>query len=404
MEPEIIYERDIYKSYMKLSADREQNLDERILLAKKLDGVLSVKKCFFQEKGQYWYDISGKQALDVYCKVNELGIELLEKLILQICNQLEVLEWNLIREECLFLRPDLVFLGGAENEIFFTVYPAKKGDIHRELRDFLEFVLTKVDHEDTQAVYVAYAVYETILRGDYQIADLKKRILENRMDNRINNRMERKEESENKEFAEFLEESEQPEKSEKPEESEQPKKSEKPEQSELKIKIQNIQSFQDWENILEEILKKIREKMVEILEKVKIEIPGFKENEPEIVYPNEPEEVSLPTNIHPTTCLSMLKDDVRGILLPEDGSGTAFLIGKEMCIIGKSPDVRMQIERDTVSQVHAKIEWNEDGYYIEDMNSTNGTYVNGEMLNYKESRKLHPNDQICFADVKYRFQ
>ena len=42
-------------------------------------------------------------------------------------------------------------------------------------------------------------------------------------------------------------------------------------------------------------------------------------------------------------------------------------------------------------------------YYIEDLNSTNGTFVNDEPLAYKERRKLNSNDMIRFADVRYRF-
>ena len=56
-----------------------------------------------------------------------------------------------------------------------------------------------------------------------------------------------------------------------------------------------------------------------------------------------------------------------------------------------------------ISQFHAKIEWMDDVYYIEDTNSTNGTYVNDTLLNYKEKRELTPGDSIRFADVKYRF-
>lgn len=58
---------------------------------------------------------------------------------------------------------------------------------------------------------------------------------------------------------------------------------------------------------------------------------------------------------------------------------------------------------DTVSRIHAKITKEEDSYYIEDMNSTNGTYCNGELLNYKEKTLLQKNDRIAFAKELYRF-
>ena len=42
-------------------------------------------------------------------------------------------------------------------------------------------------------------------------------------------------------------------------------------------------------------------------------------------------------------------------------------------------------------------------FYIEDLNSTNGTFVNDEVLAYKEKKLLKSNDIVRFADVKYRF-
>ena len=80
-----------------------------------------------------------------------------------------------------------------------------------------------------------------------------------------------------------------------------------------------------------------------------------------------------------------------------------FEIGEGSCILGKNPKVKLYLNRETVSQFHAKFDYFDHNYYIEDMNSTNGTFVNDEMLNYKEKRVLAPGDVLRFADVKYRF-
>ena len=66
-------------------------------------------------------------------------------------------------------------------------------------------------------------------------------------------------------------------------------------------------------------------------------------------------------------------------------------------------DINMLIQADTISQLHARIDHDGETYYIEDLNSTNGTFVNDEPLAYKERRKLNSNDMIRFADVRYRF-
>ena len=45
----------------------------------------------------------------------------------------------------------------------------------------------------------------------------------------------------------------------------------------------------------------------------------------------------------------------------------------------------------------------EDGYYIEDLNSKNGTRVNGVLLHYQEKALLSPGMEIAFAGEKYIF-
>ena len=78
-------------------------------------------------------------------------------------------------------------------------------------------------------------------------------------------------------------------------------------------------------------------------------------------------------------------------------------VTKKMTRIGYGPDADIQIQADTISQLHARIDRDGETYYIEDLNSTNGTFVNDEPLAYKERRKLNSNDMIRFADVRYRF-
>ncbi len=57
----------------------------------------------------------------------------------------------------------------------------------------------------------------------------------------------------------------------------------------------------------------------------------------------------------------------------------------------------------SVSRHHALIYREEENYFIEDLNSTNGTYLNGEALGYKEKVPLSKNDKVRFADEAYRF-
>ena len=58
---------------------------------------------------------------------------------------------------------------------------------------------------------------------------------------------------------------------------------------------------------------------------------------------------------------------------------------------------------DTVSRVHARIRKKDDGYYLADLNSRNGTSVNGRMLKPEEEYLLQNEDQVDFAKARYLF-
>ena len=61
------------------------------------------------------------------------------------------------------------------------------------------------------------------------------------------------------------------------------------------------------------------------------------------------------------------------------------------------------IANEAVSRTHARITREGDVYFLEDLNSTNGTFFDGELLNYKVKVSLQPNCRIRFANESYRF-
>lgn len=365
----VTYERDINISYMKVQAQVEDCLDARIMLHRNLKGMIPVERCFIDGQGQYWYNISGKQALDSFAKVHLLEYSFFEFLVLRICEQLEILEWNLLDGNGLMVDPQFIFMNNKGDDISFIFYPQQNNNIMLELRKLLEYLLTKLDHSNHEEVRGAYEVYEVSLNEGYQIQDLKNTILERRM----------KETTE-----EVL-----------PVERDS-------------LRIVEHEDVYDIDTIVEEtkasgLRKQIEDKLVGFCKRIKaVFVRNLKEEIPIVVYPKEEEEKLAPA-IHPTVCIAASLGEPRGILLYEGmGDYPDFELDKAICVIGKSPRARMQIEKETISHFHAKIEY-ADTYYIEDMNSTNGTFVNDEILNYRERRLLNPGDVLRFADVKYRF-
>jgi hypothetical protein len=126
---------------------------------------------------------------------------------------------------------------------------------------------------------------------------------------------------------------------------------------------------------------------------------------PEIVYPEAyGEAVAERQESYPTICLNNYPRQPEGILVYEGRENYEDIrLEGELSTIGKGDGVDADIRKDTISHLHARIHCEGGEYYIEDLNSTNGTYVNDNLLCYKEKRMLKSNDVIRFADVKYRF-
>lgn len=87
----------------------------------------------------------------------------------------------------------------------------------------------------------------------------------------------------------------------------------------------------------------------------------------------------------------------------EDEPGEVLMIDRERIIIGRSSASDVVVEYPDVSRQHASLILAEDGYYLKDLRSTNGTYVNGERV--LKDVLLKPGDEIRLgSSVRFIFQ
>jgi hypothetical protein len=71
--------------------------------------------------------------------------------------------------------------------------------------------------------------------------------------------------------------------------------------------------------------------------------------------------------------------------------------------VGRSGDNELPIESDEYASAHhARFEPRRDGVYVEDIGSTNGTFVNGIRLT--RERRLTPGDVVRIGETDLRFE
>lgn len=81
--------------------------------------------------------------------------------------------------------------------------------------------------------------------------------------------------------------------------------------------------------------------------------------------------------------------------------GTSFDVG-EGATLGRSNGADIRIDDPFASSAHARIFPRGDFMYVEDMGSTNGTYLNGRQL--RQAQRLRMADVIRIGDSEYRYQ
>ena len=87
-------------------------------------------------------------------------------------------------------------------------------------------------------------------------------------------------------------------------------------------------------------------------------------------------------------------------------SGENIVVSRKIFRIGKdSLHVDYCIsDNSSVSRTHAALKSKGDGVYIEDMHSTNGTFLNGSRVNPGEERRVRDGDVIRIANEEFEFR
>lgn len=82
-------------------------------------------------------------------------------------------------------------------------------------------------------------------------------------------------------------------------------------------------------------------------------------------------------------------------------AGRVIDLSQDELTIGRAPDAQLVLDSPRVSRYHARIRFQAGGFFIEDNNSANGTFLNGERI--QSPQALSPGDLIQFAE-KYVFE
>lgn len=420
---EIQYQKELNQNYMILPSEKSvENYEQKMILENTIPGMLPV--CVRKINGQafYYYDIHSRQSIRTIFEQKLFDKQVLMYLLCGITKAFQELHLYLLSPENLLLHPECVFLNMETGEVSFCFYPEEKYG-RETFEELAEFLIDRVNYEEEEAKTIAYDYYDRVCRQEYDPGEMIEEILKCESEQILPAEWEKNDEK--KEEFYFVE----------PEEKEK----------EEKIKPSVIQAalcfgviiaavscylvllfHPDWMLLIG--LSQENYLIIGAVTAVAstVGMTGvlwyFRKREEEQEKPPEQKEIWEGTGecrqtameeafsegeayFGETVVLCVDKVWKTPVLKGIDGDEErCFVLDESPYIIGKLSGKANGILTDSrVSRVHAAIREDSGQYYISDLNSTNGTFINDQQLNGTETVLLHHMDKVRMASVEMVF-
>lgn len=369
----------------------------KMLEKNKIPGVLSCKERMEDGKSYLYVDISGKRSLLEEYKDKELQLEDMVCFFQEMTSVLEEIRPYLFHESMVNLNPEYIFKDLEEQGLYVLILPWLQEE--KTSHKLAEFFLEKINHKDENGVNAAYHFYRQQSQSQFSLLQFisvleKESILKRQKIKEIaeNKKMSISDREEVNEANPYLIEDELSE----------------TENGNMSPKLKNWTGALSIVFLVLGILPiistgiKISCFSVSILFFTIFMMLNFKREKKETKEHLGVQEVEI--DMKETVFFAPYENEESLKLeWKERGRKKQFILKDFPCIIGKiKEEVSLVIADSSISRVHCKFVEMDHKICIMDLDSTNGTYLNGLPLKTGEIQEIEKNDEILIGKVKIR--
>lgn len=330
-----------------------------------------------------YYDISSTQSIVQLFEGKSIGREWMRDFLWGMERMQQELGRYLLEDRNVIWSPEHIYQDLEKNDFFFMYIPYCGRD--RGFKALLDFWVEHIDYEDEALVEFVYGLHEQYAAaGD---TCLNRQIYENFKEVEKKEKRRRKTEQQEREQDIRQIYAQEP-----PQDSTVSQTTSPAAGSEPEDRRKGFLSFLGGRRKKQDAIS-----YQEILQR-QVSMQALGAVGEETVYGEEEEEYGRTIYLE-----EQQREQPRGLY--RDNGELAVKIDKFPFVIGKKRDeVDYALEDRSVSRIHARILEEDGRIYLEDLNSTNGTFKNGLRMQPYEKRRLEKDDELRFGKVEYTFQ
>ncbi len=365
------YKKEWMDTYLWILPEQrpEQTYIEQMLLHNQGEGRLEFSKQDKDGEDVFCYKVTGKKALNSIYAVMPIGERQIRGILGQLFTTLENGREYLLNEEDFVLSPNYIFVTLPQLELEFCYVPGYGVPLREQLEGLFEYLLNRVDYEDKAAVNLLYDCYMFCMKEKGGLTEIK-RLLEK----------------------------------ERPVEQAQQSQEAAPKVVSQEGKPSQALYQPAVEQRKAVMQKKTMETEVEEREEKKTGSGSYVSWLTDRLFHRTKKDIPLVAEeveeyrAEPVSEHTILLAAVRNSSVPElicEESGEVIPLTKFPFYIGSASEFADYVlPQEGVSRIHCCINKKEENYYLADLNSTNGTYLNHQEVVPGKDRLLSANDEI----------
>lgn len=404
------FRREKEENYMILEAppDYTEDFRTRMLCMNSIPGILGCHIRIFDDIRSFYYEITSMQALSTLFEKRPIGRRELECILLELNQAMEGVMEYLLEVDGICLDPQTIYMDMETGRTMFAYLPFVQGNITQGFGELMEYVLKHLDHRENDTVLWGYELYSRTRMDNYSLGGLLKEVkppLSQAKEEKPSATEWKAEESPGKEAAGRVAGG---------------KARKKKRKSSILLPVLAFAALGvlvlvgfllKW-SVTEMggacflyggvliyfwgLIRKRKTGEKEGKEVVLRDTPNVEFQEVEEDSQEEKQEIYGAT--------TLLSSEARLVSTDSRGEET-ILLREETLYVGKHRDqADIILDQEGISRLHAKVEKRDGGYFVTDLNSTNGTFVDGERLEANQGQRLEDNTRVSFGQVEYLFK